>query len=66
MTRANPKPKRPAPSRQNRARAEYLMVMLTPEEKQAVQDAAASVAMPTSVWIRSEILKLAHRQAKQG
>jgi hypothetical protein len=63
-TKPKPKPKRPAPSRQNRTRAEYVMLMLTNEEKREVQDAAASAAMPTSVWIRSEILKLARRQAK--
>jgi hypothetical protein len=62
MTRAKPKPK--PKSRRNRTRGEFVMLMLTAEEKRAVQDAAASVAMPTSVWIRSEILKLARRQAK--
>jgi hypothetical protein len=64
MTRAKPKPKPKPKSRQNRTRGEFVMLMLTPEEKRAVQDAAAMAAMPTSVWVRSEILKLAKRQTK--
>jgi hypothetical protein len=63
-TRAKPKQK--AKSRENRTRAEYVMLMLTSDEKRVVQEAAAIVAMPTSVWIRSEILKAARRLAKTG
>ena len=39
----------------------YTVVMLTGDEKQTIQDAAALAAMPTSVWIRSGTLKEARR-----
>lgn len=58
-TRAKPKPK--AKPKPNRVRDEYTVVMLTGDEKQTIQDAAALAAMPTSVWIRSETLKEARR-----
>jgi hypothetical protein len=60
-TRAKPKT---APSRQNRTRGQFVMLMLTDAEKQEVQAAAASLALPTSVWIRSLVLKEARRLAK--
>jgi hypothetical protein len=40
------------------------MLMLTDAEKQEVQAAAASLALPTSVWLRSLVLKEARRLAK--
>ncbi len=55
-TRAKPKQKRTRPA--------YVVVMMTDEEKREVQQAAASVAMPTSVWLRALALKEARRQAK--
>jgi hypothetical protein len=64
-TRAKPKAKaKPQP---NRVRPETVMLKLTAEEKQIAQEAAATVGVPTSVWIRSEMLKEAHRLlAKMG
>ena len=64
-TRAKSKPKaKPQP---NRVRPETVMLKLNAEEKQIIQEAAATVGTPTSVWIRSEMLKEAHRLlAKMG
>ncbi len=51
--KAKPQPKR--------VRDRYTVVMLTGDEKQLIQGAAALAAMPTSVWIRSEMLKESRR-----
>ena len=64
-TRAKAKPKaKPQP---NRVRPETVMLKLKAEEKRIIEEAAATVGVPTSVWIRSEMLKEAHRLlAKMG
>lgn len=58
-TRAKPKSK--AKPKPNRVRDEYTVVMLTGDEKQLIQDAAALASLSTSGWIRSEMLKEARR-----
>ena len=58
-TRAKPKAKaKPQP---NRVRPETVMLKLKAEEKQIIEEAADVAGMPTSVWIRSEMLKEARR-----
>jgi hypothetical protein len=63
-TRAKPKSK--GKSRQSRTRPEYAMVMMTSDEKQIVQEAAALAGVPLSVWLRALGLKEARRMMKQG
>jgi uncharacterized protein (DUF1778 family) len=62
-TRAKSKAK--TKSQPNRARPETVMLKLSAEEKQIIQEAAATVGAPTSVWVRTEMLRLAHRLLRE-
>ena len=66
-TAARVKSKPKAKPQPNRVRPETVMLKLKAEEKRIIEEAAATVGTPTSVWIRSEMLKEAYRLlAKMG
>lgn len=58
------KPAKPKP-KPGRTRPAYVVVMMTDDEKQTVQEAVSLAGVPMSVWMRALALKEARRQAKQ-
>lgn len=48
--------------RKDDKREKHLQVRLTEDEAQTIKDAAESVGLPVSQWVRLELLKAAKRQ----
>lgn len=55
------RPKKP----EGEARAGFLRIRVTAEERRALDDAAKSKSLETSTWARSELLTLAKKMASK-